>query len=54
MLRQADGVNDAVLDRLRRWLADVRGRRLPYEEAAALYPDFTPRRVAGVFLAAVQ
>ena len=54
VLRQQDGVTGAVLARLRRWLAEVRGRRLPYEEAAALYPDFTPRRVAGVFLAAVQ
>ena len=54
MLRQADGVNDAVLDRLRRWLADMRGRRLPYAQVAALYPDFTPRRVAEEFLRAAE
>ena len=54
VLRQADGVNDAVLNRLRRWLADVRGRRLPYAQAAVLYPEFTPRRVAEIFLSAAQ
>ena len=33
-----------------RWLSEVRGRRLPYETAAALYPEAAPRRVAEDFL----
>lgn len=54
VLYQQEGVTDAVVDRLRRWLREVQGRRLPYEEAAALYPDFTPRRVAEDFLNAAR
>lgn len=52
VLRRQDGVTPAVVDTLRRWLDQVRGRRLPYEQVAALYPSFTPRQVAEDFLAA--
>ena len=35
---------------LGRWLHEVRGRRLPFAEVAALYPEFTPEYVANEFL----
>lgn len=53
VLYKREGVTPAVVDRLRRWIAAMRGRRLPYEEVAALYPEFTPRQVALDFLAAL-
>lgn len=53
VLRQADGDGPEQVDRLRRWLDDVRGRRLPYAQVAALYPAFTPQQVAADFLAAL-
>ncbi|HIZ48713.1 MAG TPA: hypothetical protein H9810_08350 [Candidatus Gemmiger excrementavium] len=51
VLHRKDGVTPATIAALRRWLADVTGRRLPYEQVAALYPEFTPQRVAEDFLA---
>lgn len=51
VLHRRDGATPETLDRLRRWLAGVCGRRLPYEQVAALYPEFTPRKVAEDFLA---
>lgn len=53
VLHQAEGVTPAVLARLRRWLDETAGHRLPYEEVAALYPEFTPGQVARDFLAAL-
>lgn len=53
VLHQAEGVTSAVLERLRHWLDETAGRRLPYEEVAALYPEFTPGQVAQDFLAAL-
>lgn len=37
-------------ERLRRWLADVTGRRVPYAEVTALYQGFTPQGTAREFL----
>lgn len=53
VLHRWDGVTPETVARLRRWLAEVRGRRLPYAQVAALYPAFTPRQVAEDFLAAL-
>lgn len=53
VLQKKDGVTPEVLDRLRGWLAHVQGHRLPYEQVAALYPEFTPQQVARDFLAAL-
>lgn len=53
VLQEKDGVTPEVLDRLRGWLAHVQGHRLPYEQVAALYPEFTPQQVARDFLAAL-
>lgn len=53
VLHRSEGVTPEVLDRLRSWLAHVKGQRLPYEQVAALYPEFTPGRVAQDFLAAL-
>lgn len=53
VLQKKDGVTPEVLDRLRGWLARVQGQRLPYEQVAALYPEFTPQQVARDFLAAL-
>lgn len=53
VLQKKDGVTPEVLDRLRGWLARVRGQRLPYKQVAALYPEFTPQQVARDFLAAL-
>ena len=54
VLQKKDGVTPEVLDRLSRWLAEVTGQRLPYEQVAALYPEFTPQQVARDFLAALS
>lgn len=54
VLHKQQGVTPPVLDRLRTWLGQVPGQRLPYEQVAALYPEFTPRCVARDFLAALQ
>lgn len=51
VLHRQDGVTPEVLGRLRRWLDCVQGQRLPYEQVAALYPEFTPQQVARDFLA---
>lgn len=53
VLHRSEGVTPELLDRLRSWLAHVKGQRLPYEQVAALYPEFTPGRVAQDFLAAL-
>lgn len=50
VLQAGDGVTPAVVERLRRWLDDVAGKTVPYAQAAALYPQFTPAGVAADFL----
>lgn len=54
VLHQQEGVTPAVVDRLRGWLRTVLGQRLPYEQVAALYPEFTPEQVATDFLSALR
>lgn len=49
-----EGTGPAVQARLSAWLAEVRGKRLPYEEVAALFPRCTPAQAADDFLAGVQ
>lgn len=53
VLHRLDGVTPAVLERLRRWLDQTQGQRLPYAQVAALYPAFTPGHVAQDFLASL-
>lgn len=53
VLHQKNGVTPQVLDRLRSWLDHVQGQQLPYAQVAALYPEFTPSRVAADFLTAL-
>lgn len=53
VLQKADGVTPATVEILRHWLDTVKGQRLPYEQVAALFPEFTPARVAKDFLAAL-
>lgn len=53
VLHRKDGVTPQVVERLRSWLDRVQGQRLPYAQVAALYPEFTPGRVAADFLAAL-
>ena len=53
VLHKQEGVTPEVVDRLRRWVDRVQGQRLPYEQVAALYPEFTPQQVARDFLAAL-
>lgn len=48
-----DGAAPDAVERLARWLDGVRGKRLPYEQVAALFPDFTPEGVADTFLEGV-
>ena len=50
VLRAQGGVTPEVLQTLRDWLGRVKGQRLPFEQVAALYPEFTPARVAEEFL----
>lgn len=50
VLRKKDGVTPETVADLRRWLAEIQGQRLPYEEVAALYPEFTPQVVARTFV----
>ena len=49
-LHAEDGVTPAAASALGRWLHEVCGRRLPFAEVAALYPEFTPEYVANEFL----
>lgn len=51
VLHKQEGVTPEVVDRLHRWMDRVQGQRLPYEQVAALYPEFTPQQVARDFLA---
>lgn len=53
VLHKQEGVTPEVVDQLRRWVDRVQGQRLPYEQVAALYPEFTPQQVARDFLAAL-
>ena len=50
VLHAEDGVTPAAASALGRWLHEVCGRRLPFAEVAALYPEFTPEYVANEFL----
>ena len=50
VLHTGDGVTPAAASALGRWLHEVCGRRLPFAEVAALYPEFTPEYVANEFL----
>ena len=50
VLHAEDGVPSAAASALGRWLHEVCGRRLPFAEVAALYPEFTPEYVANEFL----
>lgn len=52
LVLHAQGTPDAATVGLaQRWLASVRGKALPFEQVAALYPGFTPGQVAQDFLA---
>lgn len=53
VLCAGDGATPAVQARLSAWLEEVRGRRLPYDRVAALFPRFTPGQAACDFLAGV-
>lgn len=46
VLHQKDGVTPETVEALRSWLEQTRGKRIPYAEAAALYPDYTPDATA--------
>lgn len=50
VLHAEDGATPAAASALGRWLHEVCGRRLPFAEVAALYPEFTPEYVANEFL----
>lgn len=50
VLQAGEGVTPAVVERLRRWLDATVGKTLPYDQVAALYPQFTPAGVAEDFL----
>ena len=50
VLHKKDDATPETVAALRRWLGEVQGRRLPYEEVAALYPEFTPQVVARTFV----
>ncbi len=52
LVLHAGGDVHAQAEALRAWLGTVAGRRVPFEQTAALYPDFTPAGVAAVFLRA--
>lgn len=45
-----EGVTPATVQKLAHWLHRVKGHRLPYAEAARLYPEFTPEKTADEFL----
>ena len=49
MLHKKDGVTPQTVQTLRSWLDAVCGQYLPYARVAALYPEFTPARVARAF-----
>ncbi len=49
VLYQKDGAAPEAAATLRRWLGTVQGQRLPYDQVAALYPEFTPEVVAKTF-----
>lgn len=53
VLHKKDGVTPQTVQTLRSWLDAVCGQYLPYARVAALYPEFTPARVAQDFLAAL-
>ena len=53
VLQKQDGVTPQTVQALRSWLDAVCGQYLPYARVAALYPEFTPARVAQDFLAAL-
>lgn len=53
VLRKKNGVSPETVATLHRWLAGVQGKRLPYAQVAALYPEFTPERVAQTFVARI-
>ena len=42
VLQQKDGVTPEIAARLRAWLDNTQGQRLPYAETAALFPAYTP------------
>lgn len=50
VLHAEDGATPAASSALGRWLHEVCGRRLPFAEVAARYPEFTPEYVANEFL----
>lgn len=50
VLRAKDGVTPGVTAKLDHWLHEVQGRKLLFGEVAALYPEFTPEKVAEEFL----
>ena len=50
VLHAEDGAPPVAASALGRWLHEVCGRRLPFAEVAALYPEFTPEYVANEFL----
>ena len=50
VLHAKDGVTPCTTAKLDRWLHEVKGQRVPFTEAAKLYPEFTPEKVAEEFL----
>lgn len=50
VLHAKDGVTPGTAAKLGRWLHEVKGRRISFAEAAKLYPEFMPEKVAEEFL----
>lgn len=50
VLSEQEGATPDVLARLNAWLREMRGKSLPYEKTAALFPEYTPAAVAKRFV----
>lgn len=50
VVQQSEALDDAALESVKTWLADTCGKRIPFEQVAALYPEFAPGQVTEEFL----